>query len=564
VGDLADRWDKNEALYNQDPAESSLNIVDGLSVYPIPLWTPKADRIVGTIFQGITGVEPYVQILTDDGTNERADAIEASLMLLANRGSTSETFDRAFYQCLQIAVNTGISFLYAYKKPDGAVCNKAVHPKDFCAYPHELVDLEKMVTVGHRFYMMRSTAQEKIDQGEYFQASLGSNTSVVGTEAGKGADFAKVSDSRAIDPKDEILTFYQLLHKFAMPGDDGDATGEVKTVRVTFCYDSQEVMMVEEYPYESYWYCPIKLSDEYNSLWPANSPGWKVQGLQKAYTDIVNVIVGGAYATAFPILIFEGGTMPAKMKRTTVGAIYEVPGGVKVTQIKPDVDFQWLMAMLGTFEKAADGVTRISQLGTSQNLPSSTTATAAAGFLKAQEEGKDQYTSFVAPMVADIWRFYFELLETHFPEFKKLHGASMPVEAVEELTQTPLRFEPTGKSAETNPRVLLEKLQMLLTMASQQQTALDYQKVEDQVVQSMNIPQDLKSLQKDVVGTAEQMMAALMEAGMPPEAILQAVNQLVQMLEAQAMQQEAMDAANPGGDAGVQGGQNPQAPPQVA
>jgi hypothetical protein len=59
-------------------------------------------------------------------------------------------------------------------------------------------------------------------------------------------------------------------------------------------------------------------------------------------------------------------------------------------------------------------------------------------------------------------------------------------------------------------------------------------------------------------------MAALMEAGMPPEAILQAVNQLVQMLEAQAMQQEAMDAANPGGDAGVQGGQNPQAPPQVA
>jgi len=553
VAPLMDRWDKNEALYNQDPDESSLNIVDGLQVYPIPLWPQKADRIVGTVYQGITGVEPYVQILTDDGTNERADNIEQALMVLANRGATSETFDRAFLQDLQLAINTNLAALYAYKKPDGFVCFKAIHPKDFCAYPHEVVDIKKMVTTGHRFYKMRSDVQASIDSGDYFNAALGSNADTVGAETGKGADFAKVQATGTTDISDELLTLYQLIHRGVL-----EEGGDPVTMRITYCYDSQEVLSAEEYPYENYWYFPIRFTDEYNSFWPSNSPGWKMQALQKAYTDICNVIIGGAYATAFPILIFEQGAMPTKMKRTTVGAIYEVPAGTKVTQIKPEADFSHLMSMLQVLDNAADGVTRISTLGTSQNMPSGTTATAAAGFLKAQEEGKDQYTAFVAPVVADIWRFLFELLVKHFDEFKELHGPSLPIESVEELQGAPLRFEPTGKSAETNPAILLQKLQMLLGMSGQPASQLDYAKVEDQVVQSMNIPQDLKSLQKDVVSVAEQLMAALMENGVPPEGILQALMQM-------NMEMEAANAiANAGGGPAVQGDGNPPTDPGMA
>lgn len=525
TGDLRERWDKNEALYNQDHNESSLNIVDGLATYPIPLWAQKADRIVGTVFQGITGIEPYVQVLTDDGENERADDIEKALMVMANRGATNETFDRAFLQSLQIAVNTNISFIYAYMKDEGQVCFKAVHPKDFVGYPHELVDLNQMVTIGHRFYMMRSTAQARIDKGEYLPGTLGSNTSVSENETGKSADFSKVGDTGAIEPKDEILTFYQLLYRG--PLEDG---GEDKVVRFTFCYDTQEVFKAEDYPYENAWYFPVKFADEYNSLWPASSPGWRMQALQKAYTDIVNTIIGGAYATAFPILCFIGGAMPTKMKRTTVGAIYELPAGIEVVQIKPQVDFGFLAQMLQVIENAADGVTRISALGTSQNMPSGTTATAASGFLKAQEEGKDQYTSFVAPVVADVWRFLYELLVAHFDTLKKLHKDAIQLESVDELADKPMRFEPTGKSAETNPRVLLEKLQMMLGMASSPESQLDYRRVEDQVVQGLNIPQDIKSLQKDEVSVSEEIVQMMLETGLPPEQLVQILSGMAQMM----------------------------------
>lgn len=520
VGALADRWDKNEALYNQDHNESTLNIVDGLKVYPIPLWKQKADRIIGTVFQGITGVEPYVQILTDDGTNDRADDIEKSLQLLAGRGNTKDTFDRAFGQCLTIAVNTNVSILYVYKMAGGRVCFRPIHPKDFVAYPHEMVSLDDMVTIGHRFYRMRSEIQDKIDKGEYFDVPLGSNADPTGEETGKGADFALATGTHHVEIKDELMEMYQLLHKH----DFGDG---LKWYRFTFAYDSQAILDAELYPYTKPWYFDIRFSDEYNSFWPANSPGWSMQALQKAYTDIVNTIIGGAYACAFPILVFEGGAIPTKMKRSTVGAIYEVPQGTNITQIKPEVDFVWLANMLAIIEKAADGVSRISQLGTAQNLPSGTTATAAAGQLKAQEEGKDQYTSFVAPAIADIWRFLFELLANHFDEFKGNFADALPVETVDDLLQSPVRFEPTGKSAETNPVVLLDKLKMTLGMASNPVSQLDYQKVEDQVVQAFNLPQNIKSLQKDEVSVAQELLRVLLEEGHDPAVVLDTLIKLM-------------------------------------
>lgn len=541
VGALADRWDKNEALYNQDHNESTLNIVDGLKVYPIPLWKQKADRIIGTVFQGITGIEPYVQILTDDGTNDRADDIEKSLQLLAGRGNTKDTFDRAFGQCLTIAVNTNVSILYTYKMDGGRVCFRPIHPKDFVAYPHEMVSMDDMVTVGHRFYKMRSEVQSKIDKGEYFDVPLGSNADPIGQETGKGADFALATGTAAVEIADELMEMYQLLHKC----DFGDG---LKWYRFTFAYDSQAILDAEVYPYSRPWYFDIRFSDEYNSFWPANSPGWSMQALQKAYTDIINTIIGGAYACAFPILIFEGGAIPTKMKRSTVGAIYEVPAGTKVTQIKPEVDFAWLANMLAIIEKAADGVTRISQLGTSQTLPSNTTATAAAGQLKAQEEGKDQYTSFVAPAIADVWRFLYELLVNHFDEFKGAFGDAIPLESIEQLLQSPVRFEPTGKSAETNPSVLLEKLRMTLMMSSDPRSQLDFQKTEDQVVQAMNLPQDIKSLQKDEVSVSQDLMRVLMEEGHDPAIILDTLMKLMPPPEENGEPKQAGGSSPPEGN----------------
>lgn len=553
VGPLADRWDVAEALYNLDYNEVGLNTIEGLNSYPIPLWTPKADRIIGTVFNGITGIDPYVQVLTDDGTNERAEGIEKTLQLMAGRGNTRDTFDRAFLQCVRIAVNTNISILYVYKKEDSKVCFKAVHPKDFVAYPHEMGCLDDMVTVGHRFYKTRAWIEAKQLAGDFYDAELGAADSKIGDEAGRGSAFAMIQDTEGVEQKDDMIRLYQILHKC-------DLGEGLKWYKFTFAYDDQAVLKVEDFPYTRPWYFDIRFDDEYGTFWPAKSPGYSMQALQKAYTDLHNVIIQGSYATAFPNLVFEGGALPAKYKRSAVGAIYEVPAGTKVSVLNNQFKGEQLMGMIPQLEKIADSVSRISQLGTSQNLPSSTTATAAAGMLKAQEEGKDQYTAFVAPSVADVWRFLYELLELHFEDFKGAYGVSMPLETPDDLSGAPLRFEATGKSAETNPRVLLEKMQMLLQMAQSPESRLDYQKVEGQVVQNMNIPLDMKSLEKDVVAASEQIIQDLMNQGAPPELIFNALAEVIQggQGDTGAMSQGQPAPADVNGVLPMDGGQAPE------
>ena len=102
-GSLPRRWERNEQLYNIDPDATNLNLVEGMASYPIPLWKPKADRIIGTVFKSITGIEPYVQCVPDSlmaQDAERAQRLERALMAIANFEDGRFGFDRAFRQCL--------------------------------------------------------------------------------------------------------------------------------------------------------------------------------------------------------------------------------------------------------------------------------------------------------------------------------------------------------------------------------------------------------------------------------------------------------------------------------
>jgi hypothetical protein len=180
-GSLPRRWERNEQLYNIDPDATNLNLVEGLASYPIPLWKPKADRIIGTVFKSITSIEPYVQCLPDGnapGSSEKAQRLERALMSIATAEEGRFGFDRAFRQCLKTAVNTGIAVLYVHPTPDGCVYHEPIHPKDFCIYPHEMGDIRKAKTVGHRFWKLRSEITAQCEAGEYLTDEVGGADSV--------------------------------------------------------------------------------------------------------------------------------------------------------------------------------------------------------------------------------------------------------------------------------------------------------------------------------------------------------------------------------------------------
>jgi hypothetical protein len=252
-------------------------------------------------------------------------------------------------------------------------------------------------------------------------------------------------------------------------------------------------------------YFDVRFDDEYGSFWPASSPGQDIQGIQLIFSDLFNVAIQGGYSAAFPGVALIGATLNSKVKRWGPGTVWELPAGAQVQVVGNTFNGEFLVNMIPQIEAVADSASRISRLGTSQNLPASTTATAAAGFLQAQAEGQDQYSAFVAPMVTEVFEFLRELIVQHWESISHRYSLSL---SFEEL-MLPVRFLSTGKSSASSPQTLLQKLQMALALSQSPNTTLDYQAVEKQVLQALDLPFDVSGLEKPAGPTSQQLMAII-------------------------------------------------------
>lgn len=517
-GTLPRRWERNEQLYNIDPDATNLNLVDGMASYPIPLWKPKADRIIGTVYKSITGIEPYVQCLVSSetpGDNEKAARLEKALMTVATAQDGRFGFDRAFRQCLKTAVNTGIAILYVHPTPDGSVYHEPIHPKDFCIYPHELGDIKKAKCVGHRYWKLRSEIDELFQSGEYLTDEVG-GADAIGERGGKSAEFGRTADTPAQNPDDQLIECWQVVRRCDLGEGERD---------YIVCVAKKTQMVLKVLPLEyktARLYFDIRFDDEYGSFWPASSPGQDTQGIQLIYSDLFNVAIQGGYSAAFPGVAIIGATLNSKVKRWGPGTVWELPAGAQVQVVGNTFNGQFLVGLIPKIEEVADATSRISRLGMSQNLPASTTATAAEGLLQAQDEGKDQYTTFVAPVVAEIFAFLREVLVLHWDRVCHKHGSSLGVIDHGDL-QIPVRFQPTGKSSSASPSALLQKLQMALTLASAPNTTLDYQAVEKQILQALDLPFDVAGLEKKGPSAQEWMsiLAGVLNGQVAPQEALQ-------------------------------------------
>ncbi|MFI5385998.1 MAG: hypothetical protein ACHQ50_07740 [Fimbriimonadales bacterium] len=518
-GSLPRRWERNEQLYNIDPDATNLNLVESMASYPIPLWKPKADRIVGTVFKSITGIEPYVQCIPDTespGDSEKAQRLARALMTVATHDEGRYGFDRAFRQCLKTAVNTGIAVLYVHPTQDGCVEHEPIHPKDFCIYPHELGDIKKAKTVGHRFWKLRNEIKALFEAGEYLTDEVGGADSV-GERGGKSSAFGRTAETPIQEPDDQLIECWQVVRRCDLGEGERDYI-------VCVAKKTQLVLKVAPLEYKTgRLYFDIRFDDEYGSFWPASSPGQDIQGIQLIYSDLFNVAIQGGYSAAFPGVALIGATLNAKVKRWGPGTVWELPSGASVQTVGNTFNGGFLVSLLPHIENIADATSRVSRLGTSENLPASTTATAAAGFLQAQEQGQDQFTAFVAPTVAEIFTFLREILVLHWEQIKRQHGTALGIQKRDDLTQA-VRFVPTGKSSNSSPNTLLQKLQMAMGLSQNPNSTLDYQSVEKQVLQALDLPFDVTGLEKPLGPTARELtavLAGLLNGQVSPQEALQ-------------------------------------------
>lgn len=516
-GTLPERWERNKKIYNVDPDVTNLHVAEGMQPYNIPLYRQKADRIIGTIHGSITGLYPYVQALDDQDIN--VDEIERALMGMAEDGG----FDLKLKKALEITVNTNIATMRVMPHFERGHVIKLdwIHPGNMMCYPAEETMFSEAKTVGHRYYKMRYKIESEQATGLYYEGNIfGDDDPNSDFHGQTGHQTEKTS---IVNPKDGQVELWEVVHECDLEG-----KGEYKKYLCVVARKEQKLLSCQNFPYSTPWYFDIRISEPDGSVWPSDSPAQVMQGIQLAYSDIHTTLIHGSYAAAFPLVIVSGGSLPVKAKKYGPATLIESPVDVKAQVLGGNFNPGALPEESQTLEEVADAVSGISRLGTGENLPSGTTATAANGLLQAQQESKDNYTESVAPSIQRIWGFLYEILSLHFEEVRQGLGSRFPSELTYgKIDGRTFRFEVTGKSGSSSPSALLGKLQFLASLAVNPQSGLDYMAIVDRIVQALDLPFSTQGLKLAPSSVNPQEILAILQAvaggQLPPEQAAQAI-----------------------------------------
>lgn len=518
-GTLPLRWERNEKIYHVDPDVTSLHVAEGMAPYNIPLYRQKADRVIGTVHSSITGLYPYVQALDEDMDGNNDEVVERGLQAMAEAGR----FESRLKQVLKLAVNTNIGTLRITPAfPRSAARIEWIHPGNMMCYPAEHGSFEEAKTIGHRFYKMRYRIEQEQRKGRYYAAEIFGGDDPNEHYSGRSRTQSKTQTTEPVVPEDGEVELWEVIHECDLMG-----TGEYKRYLCVVAKSQQALLSCQPYPYRRLWYIDFRVDESDGQVWPPDSLAQVCHGIQLAYSDIHTTLIHGSYMAAFPVVV-SGGTLPVKTKKYGPAALIESPTEVKVQALQTGFNPGALPSEGAVLEAVMDSVTGISRLGVSQNLPASTTATAANGLLQAQQETKDQYTQSIAPSVARVWEFLYELLTRHFDEVRLALGSRFPSDLTYPcVAGKTYRFEVTGKSGSSSPQGLLNKLQFLLQMASNPQSGLDQKEIVEKIVQALEFPFSAQSLKSKPAPVDPQeimqLLSAVASGQLPPDKAAQAL-----------------------------------------
>jgi len=358
-------------------------------------------------------------------------------------------------------------------------------------YPCQTSDYNQLMTMGHQFHKLRYQIEEGLEDGTYDKefldlAKVGQDTNIETT-----GDHVQAKDF-PVDPSrdDEQVECYELITRLKLKGDTKRELYQVEVEKL-----GEQLMSIKRYPYSRPWYFVFKTNFDEDNMYPSDSIGGVMQGLQLAYNDLWTTVLHGSYMAAFPLAVVTGGSLGNKVASYQPGQLIESSDDIKiqslVTQFNPGA-----LPMVGQkFEDLADAVSGVSRLGDLQPLPGHTTATAASGFLAAQQASKDEYVEGVESAFSEMYNFIFEMMDKHGAVVKKKLGSKWQID--EMTDRTAISLEPTGGGTTTDPQLMSQKLQAVYEMSQNPASIFDPGKVEKMMVEAMDFPADTDSLLKD-------------------------------------------------------------------
>lgn len=506
---LADRWKKNEDNYRNINL-TGIELVPGAVPAAIPMVQPMLDRINGTVFQNITSVDPWVQIEPEMDDAGVGDAVERDLQFLMQRAS----FPQRLWSALKITSCTNCALLrLRYVNTVGFEID-VVHPGDAVIYPSSASSPSKAKGFGHRFWMTVSQAEAKMKEGEWIEVDVTGSDDPQQYDAGRNKQYSKVESGSAQDPKDESIELWEYVRM-------EDRGAGPMWYKVVLAYRSMKLLDCRPFgatmtvgdqeqfiPYSAPDYYDLRYDDEYGIFWPSGSPAQNLQGIQNFYNDAFNIWYWGHVASAFPAVVISGGSMGKKLEKLVPGAIIENPSPIQAQVVGVQFNGQSFPMIINKLEDIAQKAVRVNQMAVGQQLTSHTTEDEVQELSMMQRQSDDQYIAYICLGLQKLFAFAYELYRIHHADIVNTFGPSIEMLEPERLESLRFNFTVNGKASSNNPRVLVQKLQMLLSMAAQPGSTLDYRKIEQAVVRSLQLPFSTSKISITPEQAAQSLMAA--------------------------------------------------------
>lgn len=508
---VKDRWDSVQHIYACDDQSSTLQIVEGWKPVIRPLYRQKADKIANLVRSAYFSIRPWAQLIDSSGA-EPVSSVENTLQYFLDDSNLKAVCRDAFLD--MVHHNCGV--VKCNPTSEGQLDATSIRPHDMMFYPCQVKDQTRCKTIGHRTSLMRWEIEELV-QSKVYRRDV--DVQKLGVASTADADEMQTTHTASTVAEDDEIAFWELCTKLKL-GKDAKREWYIVCLEA----ESNQILSIERYPYSNPWYFVFKTSTKERNMFPRDSIGGVFQHLQLNYNDIHTVIFQGSLMAAFPTAFVSGGMLANKVTSYSPGQLIETGDDIKVQYIETRFNPGALGAESAKIEEIADSLAGTSQLASSQNLPSNTTATAARGVLNADSENKDSYVENVESTFQMLFSFLLEMLEVHAAKISKRMGPKWEIHEEANVNRRNIDVQPTGGGATTDPRFLAQKLAVLQQMSQDPNSTLDPIKVQRKSIETLDLPFDTDSLMNEpganqqpmTNAEKQQQLAAIQPARMGP------------------------------------------------
>lgn len=511
---LKARWDKNEAIYRDQPRATGIQLIKGREALHMPLVYPALRRIFESVHQGITSPTPMVQAISESGQPMAMDDLEKGFEVMSDRAGFSQMFK-------MLLERTGLNGAGIVRQVIGAngLQYDIVHPNDFVIAPVSYTEIRDASMVGHFFQMPLWKIKQRQKSGLYrADAKIVAGEGFDSRASGRNPAYDRtLSDLPGVSTGDGD----QLINLYDLTWLDVDAE-EPKRWRVTLARDSDEILAMEAFPYSRPCYFDCRFEKELTKWWPSTSTAQHLQGAQEMFTRVANLFEIGTFASALPPIILRGtGFGKEKVFELEPGKAYCVDGEFEAVPLPITFNASTIPMLLELIKTIVESVTGITSAGMTRQFNAQTTATEVDALQSIMAQNENAYAIAASNCIEDMFEHLHEMCLMHSGELHKIYGSALPEKFWEQLL-IPCRWECLGKHPGNSPDVHLQKLKMLAEMSMQPQSRLDYNAIEALTVRTLRMPINVEDLtleegQPNAFQVTQQQQLQLQQAAQQPQ-----------------------------------------------